>query len=299
MTDGPVLAFFTEDSGRFLPLPLARSLWAADSLTGPAVCGIAARAAETVYGETGFRPVRFTVDLFKMARALPTRTIGRVLRDGGRIRVVEVDVVQDKPSGESTEEVVVARSTTVFLRESANPPGERWFNPADDIVAADTPTPQQQEAASNEFNGEGPWDPALAPWFYSGGTWSNDMGTNQTDGQKAVWSRSAQVIEGEPPSPFQRTVMAAEATSLMGNWGTEGIAFINCDLTVALSRLPGDSRIHVRAESHTEHDGISTSSTGLYDADGRFGTGLVTAVNNVAAQIDFAKVDMTGHYAES
>ena len=93
------------------------------------------------------------------------------------------------------------------------------------------------------------------------------MGTNQTDGQKAVWSRSAQVIEGEPPSPFQRTVMAAEATSLMGNWGTEGIAFINCDLTVALSRLPGDSRIHVRAESHTEHDGISTSSAGLYDAD--------------------------------
>ena len=120
-------------------------------------------------------------------------------------------MVQDKPSGESTEEVVVARSTTVFLRESASPPGERWFNPADDIVAADTPTPQQQEAASNEFNRGRAMGSGLAPWFYSGGTWSNDMGNNQTDGQKAVWSRSAQVIEGEPPSPFQRTVMAAEA----------------------------------------------------------------------------------------
>ena len=304
MTDGPQLAFFTEEDGHYLPLPLARSLWGPNTLTGPAVCGIAARAAETGYGREGFRPVRFTIDLFKSAKGLPTRTVGRILRDGGRIRVVEVDVVQDKPvqdkpAGEGTEEVLVARSTTVFLRESANPPGSRWSNSADSAIAADIPTPEQQKAAADGFNGEGPWDPALAPWFSSDGNWSNDMGVNQTDGQKAVWSRSAAVVAGNPPTPFERTVMASEATSLMGNWGTEGIAFINCDLTVALSRLPVDGRVHVRAESHTEHDGISTSSTGLYDSQGRFGTGLVTAVNNVAAQIDFATVDMTGHYAES
>ena len=297
MTDGPKMAFFTEEDGHYLPLPLARSLWGADTLTGPAVCGIAARAAETAYGRDGFRPARFTVDLFKVARGLPTRTVARVLRDGGRIRVVEVDVLQDRPSG---DEVLVARGSTVFLKEPVNPPGGRWFNPADDTIAADVPTPEQQEAAAGALTGEGPWDPALAPWFFSGSTWSNDMGANQTDLRKGVWSRSAAVVAGAPPTPFERTVMAAESTSLMGNWGTEGIAFINCDLTVALSRLPVDAgRIHVRAESHTEHDGISTSSTGLYDAEGRFATGLVTAVNNVAAQIDFATVDMQGHYAES
>ena len=106
MTDGPKMAFFTEEDGHYLPLPLARSLWGADTLTGPAVCGIAARAAETAYGRDGFRPARFTVDLFKVARGLPTRTVARVLRDGGRIRVVEVDVLQDRPSGDEVSNPV-------------------------------------------------------------------------------------------------------------------------------------------------------------------------------------------------
>lgn len=96
------IAFFTPDpqltgspgETRFLPTRYAASLWAPRTLNGPAVCALAARAAEGDHAVPGFRPARFTIDLFKAARDVPTTTRGRLLRDGGRIKVAEVDVIQ-------------------------------------------------------------------------------------------------------------------------------------------------------------------------------------------------------------
>ena len=94
------IAFFTldpehtdsPDEIRFLPTRYAASLWAPGTLNGPAVCALAARAAERGHSVAGFRPARFTIDLFKVARDIPTATRGRLLRDGGRIKVAEVEV---------------------------------------------------------------------------------------------------------------------------------------------------------------------------------------------------------------
>lgn len=74
----------------------------------------------------------------------------------------------------------------------------------------------------------------------------------------------------------------------MTNLGTHGVGYINGDLTVALSRLPRDEWIGVQADSHWTSDGIAVGSATLFDRVGAFGTGLVTAVSNPAAQIDFA-----------
>lgn len=183
---------------------------------------------------------------------------------------------------------MVARSTTVFVKESTNPPGERWERPAETI-----------EFHPPETDRDDPF-----PWF---GTatgsgeieWSHDMGAHQSADRNWLWTRAVSTVVGERPSPFERSVISGESTSLVCNWGSQGIAFINCDLTVALSRLPVGSRIGVEAASHVEVDGISTSTTNLYDTAGQFGVGMVTGVNNAAAAIDFTAVDTGSRYSEA
>lgn len=286
------IAFFSVDSGgtdstgqsRFLPTRYAASLWAPGTLNGPAVCALAARAAEREYSVPGFRPARFTIDLFKAARDVPTATHGRLLRDGGRIKVAEVDVVQFVDD----TEVTVARSTTVFVKEATNPPGQRWER-----------SPEMIKFRPPETDSDDP-----LPWFgtaTAGGTieWSQDMGAHQSAERTWLWTRAVSTVVGEQPSSFERSVISGESTSLVCNWGSGGIAFINCDLTVALSRLPVGPRIGVEAASHVEVDGISTSTTNLYDSDGQFGVGMVTGVNNAAATIDFTAVDTGGRYSEA
>ncbi|MEE4022174.1 acyl-CoA thioesterase domain-containing protein [Gordonia sp. PKS22-38] len=290
------IAFFTHDAENadapadngsdpwFTPTRYAASLWAPGTLNGPAVCALAARAAEHAYPVTGFRPARFTIDLFKVARDCPTTTRSRLVRDGGRIKVAEVDVVQSVDGAE----VLVARSTTVFVKESTNPPGERWERPPETIEFHPPETD-----ADDRF----PWYGATTE---SGEIeWSQDMGAHQNARRNRLWTRAVSTVVGERPSAFERAVISGESTSLVGNWGSEGIAFINCDLTVALSRLPVGSRIGVEAASHVEVDGISTSTTNLYDTEGQFGVGMVTGVDNSAATIDFTAIDTGNRYSEA
>ncbi|MGC4933546.1 acyl-CoA thioesterase domain-containing protein [Gordonia sp. DT30] len=298
------VAFFRPDSdGRVTPLPYARSLWAPGTLNGPAVCALAAHTAESEFAEPGFRAARFTIDLFKVAREAPTETRTRLLRAGGRIRVAEVDVVQypdDTPGSGTSEggaEVVVARATTVFLRESQNPPGQRWQRPAQASTFHPPAGPIDDYAP--RFSSDAADTDAADTGAAEVGDWDDDMRRHQNGLRKRVWTRAAPAVAGAELTPFVRAAISAESTSLIGNWGSSGIGFINCDLTVALSRLPRGERIGVEADTHTEHEGISVSTAGLYDVDGMWGVGMVTAVNNAAAEIDFTSVDLHGRYREA
>lgn len=259
------------DEEVLIPTPAAMSLWAPNTLSGPAVAAVAARAVERGHSRDGFRPARFTLDLFKAARDLPTTTHSRVTRDGGRIRVVEVDLLQFTPDAE--DPVQVARASVVFLAESQNPSGSRWS----------APEPRFNPPATE------PDDPF--PWFATeDGEWSQDFGRFQHDRHKKMWTKPLAVAD-LAPTPFERAVIGAESASLVTNWGTGGISFINCDLTVALARLPIGERIGLSAASHMEVDGISLGHADLYDEFGKFGIASVTAVNNEIAMIDFTQVD--------
>ncbi|ATD72487.1 MULTISPECIES: acyl-CoA thioesterase domain-containing protein [Gordonia] len=270
---------------RYRPTQFASSLWAPGTLSGPAVCALAARAVEVEYGDDQFLPARCTIDLFKAARDVITSTRTRLTRSGGRIRVVDVEIVQHPEDG---QEVVVARGTTVFLRTSVNPPGERWQRPPEAV----TFRPPRSTTTDDDLIPRWASDaPGRAPR-----EWEYEMPDHQNAYRKRVWTRAAPIVPGEEPTPFQRAVISAESASVISNWGTTGIGFINCDLTVAISRLPRGERIGVEADLHVEDDGVSVSNAGLYDADGMFGTALVTAVNNAAAQIDFTTVDTTARY---
>ncbi|MCW1959420.1 MAG: thioesterase family protein [Mycobacterium sp.] len=256
----PVAHLFVESDGTFHPTESALSRWGNDSLHGPAVVGLAARALERGYGIEGFLPARLTADLFKSARRLPTEIRTRLIRDGRRIRTSECEVIQDG--------TIVARAGLVQYRQSEPPPGEEWV-------------PVSSFAAPTGVSG------AAYVIGSDAAGWSDTGADHQNKARKRVYHRTLDVVEGEQPSAFVRAVVAAEATSLVTNLGTRGIGYINGDLTVGMSRLPLGDYIGVQADSHWCSDGVAVGAATLFDDAGAFGTAMVTAIANPSAQIDF------------
>ncbi|MEU6558628.1 acyl-CoA thioesterase domain-containing protein [Nocardia nova] len=260
MTDMPAM-FTVDDAGRYLPTKWAFGRWGADMLSGPAVCAVAARSLERAHGLSDFIPARFTIDLFKAANGQPLEVRTEVVRAGRRIHVSQAHVLQG--------EVEVAQARLVQLRATEAPRGTEWHS---------------------DQTFDPPVDPGLNWWYRSDNDWSTHMGEHQNAGRKSLWAVPLGAIDGEEQSPFVRAVVGAESTSLVTNWGSAGVGYINGDLTVALDRLPVGDRIGLRAETHLTGNGISTGTATLFDSRGPIGTGMVTAVANTAAQIDFSGV---------
>lgn len=261
MTARPAHFVQTSDD-TYEPTAYAQSHWGDDHLNGPAVVGLAAAVLDAAHGDPEFTPARLTVDLFKAARGVPTTAVLRVLRDGRRVRNVECELMQDGAA--------VARAILVQYRTAEAPRGEEWsgatgFTPPDDV-----------DDDRNIYVGcdEVGWTHAIAE--------------HQNAARKRCLNRSIDAVAGRANSPLTNAAAAAEGTSLVTNLGTAGVGYINGDLTVALSRLPRSHWIGVQADSHWTSDGISVGTATLFDAVGPFGTGMVTAVSNPAAQIDFS-----------
>jgi Thioesterase-like superfamily len=260
MTARPAHFVRTSDD-TFAPTRFAQSHWGADHLNGPALVGLAASVLDERYGLDEFVPARLTVDLFKAARGVPTTAVTRLVRDGRRVRNTECELIQGG--------VPIVRAVLVQYRRSEPPRGEEWSTPM-----TFTP-PTDLDQASNICLGS------------DGSGWTTAIADHQNASRKRCMNRSIDAVEGRRNAPLVNAAAAAEGTSLVTNLGTAGVGYINGDLTVALARLPYDDWVGVQADSHWTADGISVGTATLFDGAGPFGTGMVTAVSNPAAQIDF------------
>lgn len=266
MTSPP--SFFTAADNHFQPTALAVSHWSPTMLTGPATCGLIAREVERHVVSDDMVPARLTIDLFAPVPVEPLTVTCRTVRQGSRIRVVEATLAPQTTGNP------VAHATAVFLRQSCEPDGRIWKRD----TAPTAPTPN---------------DPALAaattvPIFGSDDHptgWSIAMDEHQNASRKRMWSKNITVIEGEEPSPFVVAVIVGEATSLVTNWGTEGIHFINADVTITLGRLPTSREIGIEADNHISSNGVAACSGTLYDRDGMLGTSVAVALANSRRRI--------------
>lgn len=101
------------------------------------------------------------------------------------------------------------------------------------------------------------------------------------ESQRYAWVREIRdLVEGEQLTPFIRAAMAADVTSSLTNFNSQGLSFINADYTVTLSKLPEGAYVGLAALSHHSDAGIATGVATLLDARGPIGSCVSTAIAN-------------------
>lgn len=268
------LAFFRAEGDALVANEISRSAWKEDQIHGVAVSGALARAVEQAQhaaGRTDLRPTRFTVDLFKAASTAPASFATRVVREGPRILVVDVEMAQ---GGEP-----VARASALFLRPTESAPGEVW-QPEDRPAAP----PIDVVPASDE---------PRVPFMHSSAGWSQHFGEHQNASRKQSWNTALPVVSGEPVTPFQAVASIADGASLVTNWGSGGVEYINTDISLALSREPVGLEIGLAALDRVEQDGIAVGTATVFDREGQLGNIVVTSLANARRAVDFERLEYT------
>lgn len=259
MTDS---CFFVSDGDGYVPTHLARGPWG-PSLSGNYVGGLLGRVAEQ-NGDDDLQPARLTVDLLRPVALQPLQVHSSVVRDGRRLRLVDAVMTQN--------DVLVARASALFLRRSEHAEDTVWTTP---IAMPAIP------AEPDEIAGGLPM--LLHSFGRDSVAGSPGVGFDEWRhaGQKFAWARETKLlVDDEPLTPFTRAVMAADITSSLTHWGTEGLQFINADYTVTLSRLPEGAYIGLAALTHYGHAGVATGVATLFDELGPIGSGVALALVN-------------------
>jgi hypothetical protein len=242
--------------GRLLAALAARAVEADPAWVGieadPAWVGIEADPASV-----RMVPVRLTIDLFRAAPLEPVAVATDVVRDGRRVRSVEVRI---NCAGHE-----VARASVLMLREGEAPDGRVWSPPPWEVPGPDrlpeSPPPEEGRSFPMDIrrvDGEG-------------GFW--------TFGRKRIWVREVTpLVEGEVFGPFTRVVAASDLANPFANSGDHGLGFINADLTVYLARLPAGEWVGLDVTTHVSQGAVAVGACDLYDRTGRLGTATVAAV---------------------
>ena len=273
MTDQ--LSFFTRDGADLVPAPLACSMWSDDQMHGVALSGALAWAAEQALadaGRTDLRPARWAVDLFRPARMAPCTLTTEIEREGRRICLVDVILSQ---GGER-----VARGTATFLKPSERTPGEVW-------EPADHPAPPPEDVVPPATS-----EPR-APYVRSSVDWSQNFLEHQNADRKTSWSTAVPVVPDQPLTGFQAAASTADGASMVTNWGTRGVEYINTDITLTLAREPDGIEIGLLATDRVEHDGIAVGTAAIFDRRGPLGTVMVAALANAGRTVDLGSVSYT------
>lgn len=274
MTAMTELAFFTASGADLLPTPMARSLWREDQMHGVATSGALARQLERTLAQAGRADLvaaRYTVDLFRPARTSACRTSATVVREGPRLALLDAVLSQD--------DVPVARASALFLRPTSTPAGEVW-----QPDSRPAPPPLDVVAPS-----QGPH----VPWFGSEAGWSQDFKQHQNGSRKSTWQTGVPVVAGEEPTPFQAVASIADSTSMVTNWGSNGVEYINTDITLTLARPPAGLEIGLTAVDRVGYNGIAVGTAAVFDRSGPLGTSLVTSLANAQRTVDFTRRDFS------
>jgi Thioesterase-like superfamily len=253
------LAWFRRAGDVLVPLPPSRSSWGAQQMHGVAVSGLLARALESALAEVGrteMVPARYNVDLFRPALMTETSATATVTRQGNRLALLDAVIEQDG--------VAVARASATFLRPSAPSAGEVWS-------AGDRPVPPDLAATR---------DDALGLMLASDKPWSSNMPDHANSGRHQLWYSPIPIVAGEEITPFQAFASAADNASMVANWGSNGVQYINADISLALSRRPTSTAVGMRSLDHIAADGLVVGAAEVFDRLGVLGIATVTGIAN-------------------
>ena len=267
-TDTDPGGLFVAEADMFIPTRHSRGYWVPGSLNGAAVSSLIATVLEQRHLEPGWVPVRLVVDLIGMGREEPLSVATRVMKSGGRLRLVEGEIVQ---AGK-----LVARASLQALRETEAPRNVTWQSspwnaPPPDSVPPATWSPAFEirplppEAARFERLSPAPVDAA-----YSN---APVLGPLAPVANRQTWlTMKRTVIAGVPHTPFSRLAMAADFASPFSHSSEAGIDYVNTDFTIYIHRLPVGEWLGFELVGHSARAGIGIGECWVHDTTGPIGT---------------------------
>lgn len=267
-------AFFSIEGNSYLPSRHGQGPWG-DTISGPVIGGLLARAIESEVGNLELHPARLTVDLPQPTLLEPVVVQTSVVREGRRIKLVEAVALQ---RGQ-----VTARASAVLVRRGEQPDGQVWSTPIVMPAVPDCPdrvSPDLQML----LQGHGVDRKPGVLWV----EWEKECS------QKFIWVRQIRpLVEGEALSAFTSAAMAGDVTSALTHWGTAGLHFLNVDYTVTLSRLPEGPDVGLASIGHYSAAGVASGTATLFDHRGPIGTGVAVALARTSETFKIANPDMT------
>ncbi len=253
---------FERDGPRYLPTETSASPWGDGLVGGAMLAGLLAHALEgeaarlpVPDGAAPLLPARLTVDLIRPVPRAPLTLVTSLPGTGRRLAAVDAAM--------SAGGRLVARARSLWLRPSAEPPG-------------DVAQPQESSLPGPASFDKDPPQAGRAhpdPW---------ERRTVRPRGgllPAAVWIRlKSPLIAGASPSRFVRAAAAADFANPQGNEGEAGLEFVNADISLTLHRLPLGEWMLAEAVARSSEAGVAFASCALADAGGRFGASSVASL---------------------
>jgi acyl-coenzyme A thioesterase PaaI-like protein len=244
-TEKPIRHLFDVVDGAYVPTPLAAGPWDKRLQNGVAINALVAHAAEQVLSPVPMVTCRLVTDIMRPSRMAPVVTKVDVLREGGKLQLLQIDLVQD--------DVVTTRASVLRVRDGQSPATEFTVHA---VGSSDLPS----------LNGS---RSALAPINET----RLEAGGITVLGPGVVWTRmTGDITPGVPISPFVQIAMAADfgsGTSSYVDW--REWSFANVDISLFLTRMPVGQWVRVDAKTESAGNGIAIVDTRLSDEFGELG----------------------------
>lgn len=253
MTAEPV--FSPAPDGAVVATGLARGPWHPGEAHGGAPAALVAGAIEELEGD--FAVSRLALDfLGAVPLDVPLHVDAEIRKPGRRFQLVDAVL---RGGGRD-----LVRAQAVRLRRAAQ-----------DVPDSPGPEPPPFRAEYAEHTGlvleE---DAERAPGFFPDAMEIRVVQGAPGTGAATAWFRlRAPIREGAAPTPLQRAVAAADfANGLSHRVPIADWVFVNCDLTVHLSRDPAGEWIALAARTDLGDGGAGLAAGTLFDERGRVGT---------------------------
>ncbi|HEY5942898.1 MAG TPA: thioesterase family protein [Solirubrobacterales bacterium] len=252
-------AFYERDGDLFVPTELTRGPWDPGAQHAGPPSALLGYAIEQLPETAEFQVGRVTFEILRSVPIAPLRVEARVARPGRRVQMVEAEL--SDASGE-----VLMRARGWRIRTA------KLELPAEALLPSQPPAPPEEGTASDFFptEQEHGYHSAMEVRFVAGGFLE--------PGPATAWLRMRQpLLEGEEPTPLQRTLVAADVgNGISAALDFRRYLFINVDLTVHLERMPKGEWVGVDAMTLPRYHGVGTAESTLFDEDGRIGRALQT-----------------------
>lgn len=241
----PGLHLFQLEGSTYVPTTLAIGPWDKRMQNGVAINALVAHAVEQTPCLTPMVTCRLVTDIQKPAKMAPIAAKVDVIREGTKLQLLQVELLQD--------DNVVVRASALRVRISGSPTTHFAKH---SVAVPELPSLNTRRTGLSHITET-----------------RVEAGGIENLGPGLLWSRTwGEILPSVPISPFVHCAMAADFGSGLSSYvDWRDWSYANVDISLHLTRMPEEEWIRVSAVTESAGNGIAIVDTRLSDQQGEFG----------------------------